>query len=65
MVDKRIATAAIRVSEENGGTFVIGYITQDGLLNILQSKQTRNCSSICGIQVSRNINFLYCFQLHS
>jgi len=35
MVDKRIATAAIRVNEENGEMVVIGYITQDGLLNIL------------------------------
>lgn len=50
MVDKRIATTAIRVSEENGGMVVIGYITRDGLLNILQSKPTRNCSGIYGMQ---------------
>jgi len=46
-------TTAIRVSEENGRTVVIVHIKQDGLLNILQSKRTRNCS-ICGILVSRN-----------
>lgn len=45
-------SSAIRVSEENGGLVVIGYMTQDGFLNIL-SKRTRNCYSICGVLVSR------------
>lgn len=58
-------TTAIRVSEENGGTVVIGYIKQrDGLLNILQSKRARNCS-ICGTLAPRNIDSLYYFQLNS